>query len=218
MNGLPGINNTPTTTTQYVDLLVSDFNGINDLNELNIEVVNKVQRARLDKKSVRFIVTSSDLIRNSLDRTDISSYRILNRVFLELSNQVIIKHDIGITCYKNRHAESIFIEDGFMDITLSQFSSLDPLFYDEYMTKLNHKSRVDNQLVRLNLTISKDRYSQVTPPLISELTDSELAEFRNKVPHRSISTRSDIIIVIDREGKSATIKDRRSTGHQVIRH
>lgn len=115
------------------------------------------------------------------------------------------------------------METEFIDIHVSELNDKTDRDIDQYMKDLNHKSRINRKLVRL--TIPTHHYSRIFDcpsnrgKLISEFTDEELNHLRfTNIPAKSASNLADVIIVQDYENNTATIKDRRSTGYQIIRH
>lgn len=110
--------------------------------------------------------------------------------------------------------EEVF--DGFIELDPSMYASLGMLQYEQYMNELRKLARVRNHLIRLTLPVVMTRHDQ--DQHLEDLDDEFLKYFINKVPSRCIADLSDIIVIKDSAGQTATIKDRRSTGYKVIRH
>lgn len=108
------------------------------------------------------------------------------------------------------------IYDGIIELDPSMYASLRGSQYEQYMNELRKLARVRNSLIQLTLPVVMNRHDNDLH--LHEMDDELLKYYINKVPNHCIADLSDIIVIKDSAGQTATIKDRRSTGYKVIRH
>lgn len=111
---------------------------------------------------------------------------------------------------------SASLDKEFLEITPDTYKHVPVNELDEFMKNLTMTARGNGVFMRLTLPVKMFRRDE--DRLIKEMSDDELSAYRTKVPDTCVASRSDIILVKDSTGQVATIKDRRTSGYQIIRH